>query len=153
MSTDRYYLDLTIELESVCRDVLPECIVALDDQIIFQGELSKSNTIKHHTLLLPTTHQITISYINKSTVDPDQAILIKSIDVNHIQDKKFIWAGSYRPTYPEPWATEQSQQGQQLLPILTNIDCLGWEGVWVLDFTVPVFTWIHQVKNFGTIYD
>ena len=40
---------------------------------------------------------------------------------------------------------------------LTSIDpyenYVDWNGIWVLDFTVPVYTWLHKVLGLGWIYD
>ena len=65
-----------------------------------------------------------------------------------IQDPKFAWAGIYRPEYPEPWASEQTNLATEL----SSHTYLGWNGTWRLTFGVPVFTWIHQVQNLGWIY-
>lgn len=153
MGTNTYNFSLTLEIGSVYQKEPPECSIMLDDQTIFCGHILKSTTIDHQTMLTQSVHCLKIVYNNKSEHDRTQAIQIRSIDFNGVQDKKFIWLGQYQPTYPEPWATEQQQQSVALPPILTNTDYLGWAGTWTLEFTAPIFTWIHQVKNLGTIYD
>ena len=52
-----------------------------------------------------------------------------------------------------PWYYQQIEKGIILDDELTNIDYLGWPGTWTLDFTSPVFTWIHQIQSLGWIYD
>jgi hypothetical protein len=59
---------------------------------------------------------------------------------------KFAWAGVYTPNYPEPWATEQQNQGVVLKQQLCPHTYLGWPGKWTLTFDVPVFTWITGCK-------
>lgn len=142
-----------ISIDSIYDSVPPECCVLLDNQIIFQGTVDKLTQIVHQAALDKTAHNLCLKYQNKSDTDFSQSIQIKSIRFNGIEDMKFIWIGEYCPTYPEPWATEQQQQGVALPSILTNTDYLGWAGTWTLEFTAPIFTWIHQVKNLGTIYD
>jgi len=93
-----------------------------------------------------------IELFDKSDLDPQQAVQIKQLSFYGIEDPRFIWLGKYHPVYPEPWATQQREQGQELPLVLTNTDYLGWNGVWRLQFDVPVFTWIHQVQNLGWIY-
>jgi hypothetical protein len=80
-------------------------------------------------------------------------VRITSLAFNGIASAKFIWHGRYCPEYPEPWATEQQAQGLVLESEISNTDYLGWNGEWSLDFTVPVFTWIHKTENLGWIYD
>jgi hypothetical protein len=94
-----------------------------------------------------------IELVGKSDSDPHQAVQIKQLAFYEIEDPRFIWLGEYLPNYPEPWATQQQEQGQILPLVLTNTDYLGWNGVWRLQFDVPVFTWIHQVQNLGWIYE
>lgn len=90
-----------------------------------------------------------IEHYNKDDADPDTTVEIVSVSFFGIQDPKFIWEGTYTPVYPEPWASEQLTP----LPVkITKQTCLGWNGTWKLDFSVPVFTWIHRVQNLGWLY-
>lgn len=102
---------------------------------------------------------LSIEFLNKSNDDTildqglDKAVVIESVSFFGIQDPKFVWTGVYEPDYPEPWATEQKEKGVALKQQLTNQTYLAWNGKWTLTFTVPVFTWIHNVQNLGWIYD
>ena len=60
--------------------------------------------------------------------------------------------GKYMPIYPNPWAGEQLAQGIVLDPILRYHNYLSWNGTWSLDFTVPIFTWIHTIEDLGWVY-
>jgi hypothetical protein len=82
-----------------------------------------------------------------------EAVVIDRISFFGISDPRFVWAGTYEPVYPEPWATQQRNAGVELAPRLTAHSYLGWPGKWTLTFTVPVFTWIHKIQNLGWIYD
>lgn len=81
-----------------------------------------------------------------------EAVIIDKISFFGIEDPKFAWAGIFEPYYPEPWATEQRSQGIELKSQLCPHTYLGWPGKWTLTFTVPVFTWIHEIQNLGWIY-
>jgi hypothetical protein len=93
--------------------------------------------------------ELTVELIDKTA---QEAVVIESISFFDIEDPKFAWAGVYTPVYPEPWATEQQEQGVVLQPQLCPHTYLGWNGKWTLTFDVPVFTWIHRVQNLGWIY-
>jgi hypothetical protein len=105
----------------------------------------------------PCTLQV--EFLNKLPNDTvpgsnlDKAVVIESVSFFGITDPKFAWAGVYEPIYPEPWATEQQDQGVVLKQRLCPHTYLSWNGKWTLTFTVPVFTWIHRVQNLGWIYD
>lgn len=98
-------------------------------------------------------HALEIELLHKPDHDPDQALKIKNLVLGDVHSPRFIWQGVYTPRYPEPWAAQQRQNGIQLEHCLRNTDYLGWNGVWRLEFTIPIFTWIHQIEGLGWIYD
>lgn len=101
-------------------------------------------------------HRLIIELLNKQANDTDldrgldKAVIVKSIAFFGISDQRFVWAGKYKPAYPEPWFSQQASPPPE---ILVNQDRLSWNGCWSLEFDVPVFTWIHQQLNLGWIYD
>lgn len=100
-----------------------------------------------------------IEFLNKQDSDTvpelglDKAVSIESVSFFGILDPKFVWLGKYSPRYPEPWAGQQRAAGVALPTQLTNVTWMGWNGVWRLEFSAPVFTWIHQMQNLGWIHE
>lgn len=92
---------------------------------------------------------LTIEHFNKPADDPTTAVEITEISFFGISDPRFVWAGTYRPDYPEPWYSQQEPRPNDVLYFQ---NCLGWNGVYRLDFGVPVFTWMHQVLDLGWVY-
>ena len=82
-----------------------------------------------------------------------EAVIIEKVSFFGIEDPRFAWAGIYRPRYPEPWATEQTNAGIVLTSELCPHTYLSWPGPWTLTIGVPIFTWIHNLQNLGWIYD
>ena len=93
--------------------------------------------------------QLTVELVDKKD---QEAVVVESVSFFGISDPKFAWAGVYEPQYPEPWATQQHNQGVVLKQHLSPHTYLSWPGKWTLTFDVPVFTWIHRVQNLGWIY-
>jgi hypothetical protein len=93
--------------------------------------------------------KLTVELINQQS---SEAVVVENVSFFDIEDPKFAWSGVYEPVYPEPWATQQQDQGVVLKPQLCPHTYIGWPGKWILTFDVPVFTWIHQVQNLGWIY-
>jgi hypothetical protein len=90
-----------------------------------------------------------VVFMNKPELDHDMAVIVDSVEFFGISDPRFVWAGVYTPRYPEPWYSQQKEKPLKQLP---QQNYLGWNGCWRLDFTIPVFTWMHQMLNLGWIY-
>lgn len=88
--------------------------------------------------------KLSIEHYGKLDSDPSTALIIEEIKFNEILDPKFVWAGTYSPNYPKHM-TGASE--------LKYHNYLGWNGVWTLDFTLPIYTWIHKTLDLGWIYD
>jgi hypothetical protein len=109
-----------------------------------------------HELIVDKKQSIEIAYQNsiggtllvehhgKHSLDPDTALIIESISFNEISSKRLLWAGTYFPQYPSH-ITGPAE--------LIQHHYLGWNGIWQLNFSLPIYTWIHKVENLGWIYD
>ena len=156
MATSLYHLDLSLVLEPRCSDTSPYVIVNVNDETIYKGYLDKTTTFNSVHRLPAQTNKLTVEFTNKTNQDTDlannidKAVIVESITFNRITSPKFIWAGTYQPDYPEPWLSEQTVPPEKML---TAHNYLSWNGVWTLEFTTPIFTWIHQTENLGWIYD
>lgn len=115
--------------------------------------LEKETQFSYNMDLRAGDAQLVLEFFGKTNSDTtltnDKAVIIEEIKLNQIADPKFIWIGQYTPVYPEPWASAQLD----LKPTLTNVNYLGWNGTWIMNFTIPVFTWIHQTRNLGWLYN
>ena len=85
-----------------------------------------------------------IQHYNKSDQDPTTAVIVKHISFFGITHPKFAWAGTYYPDYPDHYHDKKSS--------LPGQSYMGWNGVYLLEFSVPVFSWMHQTLDLGWIY-
>ena len=155
--TTSYPIKLDIHLRSIWHDTPPEIDIGINnntEKII----LSTDQTF-HYDFVAVDSGMLTIELLNKTNADTvldkglDKAVVIEYVSFFGIIDPRFVWEGIYKPQYPEPWATEQKNQGIILASQITGQTHLSWNGKWSLNFTVPVFTWIHRVQNLGWIYN
>ena len=51
----------------------------------------------------------------------DQLLHIKSIEIDEINLGGLVYEGVYTPIYPEPWATQQRESGQDLKDSFKNV--------------------------------
>jgi len=151
----RTQIDLTVD--PVWHLDPPEIIVRIGENYEWSGFLSQLTTFTHHCNYPSGPSRISVELINKKDIDTvgdlDRAVIIKSVVFNGIGSDKLLWQGKYYPQYSEPWATEQKNLGRDLPECLSAHTYLGWNGVWILEFDIPVFTWIHQVEYLGWMYD
>lgn len=85
-----------------------------------------------------------VKHFKKDDNDSSTAVVVKEISFFGISDPKFVWAGVYYPDYPLHYLDKVSS--------LNGQDYLGWNGVYQLEFSVPVFTWMHTTLDLGWIY-
>ena len=145
-----------IVLEPIFHDDPPSIKVRLTDKEIFSGRLLEQTSVKFDTKLPEGVYNLSVEFNNKTDRDVipdlglDKAVVIKSLTLAGVQSSKFVWSGVYVPNYPEPWYSQQNSRPDERL---INQTYLGWNGVWTLTFTSPIFTWIHKIENLGWIYD
>ena len=139
MTTKLYPVNIRILLRTVNS---PRCRITIMDQ---KKDLTvKGDTWVEFTLQGHGTTTLNIEHYNKQDSDPTTALIIEQIQFNEITDPKFVWAGVYRPNYPIHLTGDHE---------LKYHNYLGWNGVWRLDFNVPIYTWIHKTLDLGWIYD
>ena len=80
---------------------------------------------------------LTVEMFDKQPTDTSTAIIVKAVKLNGIEHIQNTYQGIYYPNNIEP----------------KRDTYIAWNGVWVLDFTVPVYTWMHQTQNLGWIYN
>ena len=81
--------------------------------------------------------QLIVEHRNRKLNDGITAIIVNSVVMNDITSDKITYEGIYTPN--------------QMLPRQTTY--VDHNGKWVLDFTVPVYTWLHKIQGMGWIYD
>tara|TARA_B100000902_G_scaffold267384_1_gene253413 strand:- start:11 stop:493 length:483 start_codon:yes stop_codon:yes gene_type:complete len=72
----------------------------------------------------------------------DQLLHIKSIEIDEIDLGALVYEGVYTPEYPEPWATQQKDEGIELKKSFTNVTQMGFNGTWTFSFESPFYMWL-----------
>ncbi len=140
MATKIYPVDIEILLKPVGQ---PRCRISIDDQrqnLVIEQETWVKLFYQGHS-----TARLSIEQYGKLDLDPSTALIIDEIKFNSISSPKFIYQGTYYPNYPKHLLDSDK--------VLPHQNYLSWNGVWHLDFTVPIYTWIHKTLDLGWIYD
>ena len=152
-----YPIDLKLTLKPIWFDKKPNVKIRLDN---WCTELVLSEIKDFNFSIIGTKNQefvLDIEHLGKSINDTDvqnnldTAVVVEKIEFNGISSQKFIWQGIYYPHYPEHYIKEH--RAENLSPAIKNCSYLGWNGVWQLKFTAPIFTWIHKIENLGWIHN
>lgn len=136
---------------------VPTFRIGLDNQLV-EHTITEPQWFEF-TCGITGTRQLTIEHYGKVKSDTDvvnnkdTAIIVEQIRLNELTSPRFVWAGVYQPEYPDYYVKEQLKQNKVLESKLSPHTYLGWNGVWTLDFTLPIYTWIHKIENLGWIYD
>jgi hypothetical protein len=154
-----YGVTVDLYLKTVLFDRPPTVRVGLNDQVkdlcLDQDTVVSFVAEANHGDIL----RLTVEHYGKTIADCkpndnlDTAVVIDRININGIESQRFVWQGLYVPEYEKAYVEDQHKNGTELAPVLKHSSYLGWNGVWTLEFTAPVFTWIHKIENLGWIYD
>jgi len=80
----------------------------------------------------------------KGDILKDQLLHIKSIEIDEIDIGGLVYEGVYTPTYPEPWATQQRHEGNELKESFKNVTIMGHTGKWSFTFGSPFYMWLLE---------
>ena len=69
---------------------------------------------------------------------------IQSNQIDDIDIGALVYQGVYKPTYPEPWATQQRQSGVDLPETMKNVTQMGHNGTWTFKFSSPFYMWLLE---------
>ena len=80
----------------------------------------------------------------KGDILKDQLLNIKSIEIDEIDIGALVYEGVYTPEYPEPWATQQRESGNDLKDSFKNVTKMGFNGTWNFKFKSPFYMWLLE---------
>ena len=81
---------------------------------------------------------------NKGDLLKDQLLHIKGIEIDEIDIGALVYEGVYTPDYPEPWASQQRQAGNELTESFKNVTSMGHNGKWAFKFESPFYMWLLE---------
>ena len=134
-------------------DKAPGATILVDNEIKFNGLITESITVSFSHSLNFGSHQLIIKRFNKTNqqvrfvdgVIESQLLSIKKIIIDDINIRNLIWNNSYNePDYPEPWATQQRNDGVILEKFVKGETHLGHNSIWRLDFISPFYQFIFD---------
>lgn len=151
MTTNIYSVDVSILLTAIGT---PACKIWLGGSTVDLLHYQFQNLVVNNRQWInlsyhgPESGKLIIEHCGKSDEDRSTAVVVNQIRFNEIYDPGFVYKGVYTPKYPSHIIRNNTTPDH-----IPGQNYLGWNGTWTLDFTLPIYTWIHQTKNLGWIYD
>lgn len=88
-------------------------------------------------------HELKIVHSGKTNDTPDQFVTIKNILIDGVNIRDIIYTDSVNtPEYPEPWVSQQREQGIELEEKVIGQHELGFNCTWRLPFTSPFYEFV-----------
>ena len=110
--------------------------------IEFEHELTENE--KYDLQILRSNKDSRQTVVENGEITKDQLLHIKAIEIDEIDIGVLVYEGIYTPEYPEPWATQQREAGNDLPKSFKNATTLGHNGTWSLQFESPFYMWLLE---------
>ena len=157
MGTEKLIFE--IQLHATMWDKPPHVEILLNGESQYKGDIKgsedKPDIIKFEKDLEEgSDHELTIkksgklvsqTIVNaKGDIIKDQLLHIKAILIDDIDIGSLVYEAEYLPEYPEPWATQQRESGQDLKDSFKNVTTMGFNGTWRFKFGSPFYMWLLE---------
>jgi hypothetical protein len=156
MTTEK--LKFKLELYATMWDKPPIADIKINEKSHFKEEITGTNdkpTIIEfeHELEENKSYNFIIDRLGKDKkqtivedgkIVKDQLLHIKSIEIDEIDLGGLVYEGVYKPEYPEPWATQQTEAGNKPPETLKNVTQMGHNGTWTFTFESPFYMWLLE---------
>lgn len=148
---DKERLSFKIGLSNTSSKKQPKFKISIDGAVLLEELITApANTVQYFTFnaeLDDSTHQLEIVLLNKEagdtivendTILDDMLLSVESIEINEIDLGHLRWSHSlYYPIYPDNYLDTKQKEIKEV----KNCKDLGWNGTWVLPFSVPFYIW------------
>lgn len=114
---------------------------------IFEYKFKISNEKIHQIKIERFGKLISDTIVENNKVIKDQLLHIEDIVVDSVSLKDLIYLGNFYPHYPEPWASEQRNDGIILPEVENYRSTLYHNGTWILNFDLPIHIWFFTNIN------
>mgnify|MGYP001184204961 FL=1 len=157
MATEK--LKFKLELYATMWDKPPHAEILINDTSVFKKDINgtedKPDLIEfEHELEEEKQYNLIIKRSGKSNsqtvinekgdILKDQLLNIKRIEIDEIDIGALVYEGVYTPKYPEPWATQQREAGNDLTASFKNVTKIGHNGEWQFTFSSPFYMWLLE---------
>lgn len=138
-------ISVGLTFDSSCQSAPPTVEIVNDGRIIVPARRIETSTTVSFDLRLEPDHDHMLEIHRQGHDGATQQICnFQSFAVDELDISAIIDHGRYYPMYPEPWLSEQQQQGIDWPQYHRAWREWGWNGTWRLEYRAPFYTWLLQ---------
>ena len=125
----------------------PQFYITHNDIMVYDVTTVPHHTVAEVKISLPTdAFKECALKVHRTGFDGmnEQLFKINKVAIDGINLQRVLCKSKFYPEYPEPWITEQREEGHQWPEYHRGWLNLGWNGVWMLEYRTPVYTWLLE---------
>ncbi len=147
-------MQISIDFDYVDKFGCPQIAILVDSKVLYSGNVQSH--IGLSTNIPDGNHRLEIVHRDKKIGDFDEThdkhVIIKTImfdgvNLDQTEHCPLTHRGKFYPTYETSYVETCQANGIELPEFITPNHYLGHNGVWVLDFATPAYTWIIQEQR------
>lgn len=143
VKSDSEILIFEFSLDCIYETHRPGLVIKIDDEEIVPVLSLGQNHLSFSQNLSFGSHCLQITKQGSTINDPKQMIILRTLRIDGIDCQNLVWnSGEFRPIYPEPWATQQTNLGIKLENKIIGETHFGHDGTWSLHFVSPFYQYL-----------
>jgi hypothetical protein len=136
-------INFTVNFKATYELLPPSFVILNNNEIVYPSTIVNNNYTANFELNLNSNSDYCLKILRENHDEINsQQLELTSMSVDGIDLAKILDHSKYFPKYPEPWYTEQKDQGITLPEYQTGSLVWGWNGYWTLFYTTPFYTWL-----------
>lgn len=142
-------LQFCLEIHADWSSYAPSIEIFIDDEKISMVKLLQgANIIEFPHATARGSHMLTISRQGATDLEPSQMVEIKKVHIDQIDvDQLVLKTSWFAPEYPEPWHSQQKQQGNILPERVPYQSVLAHNGIWQMPFESPFYPYMLAISR------
>jgi hypothetical protein len=134
-------IEFQLKFKYTYNDILPDIRIYIDDDLKMVTQNEEHCKFWHKCDF--SDHVLRIERTGKTNRCPEQTVELKQVVVDGIDIRNILWIKSYNENYwPEPWATQQREAGEDLEKYVEAELLFGHNCTWRLPFTSPFYNYV-----------
>ena len=124
----------------------PSFVIFNNNEIVYPSTVVNNNYTANFEINLDSNSEYCLKILRENHDEiTSQQLELTLLTADGIDLAKILNHSKYFPKYPEPWYSQQKEQGIDWPEYQTGSLVWGWNGYWIFNYTTPFYTWL--LKN------